>query len=47
MIYSVLLAYLATFVARSREHGRGLPRFVERELYRYLQCGILASVSRA
>ena len=42
VIYSVLLAHLETLVARSREHGRGLPRFVERELCRYLQCGILA-----
>ena len=42
VLQRVLLAHLETFVARSREHGRGLPRFVERELYRYMSCGLLA-----
>ena len=42
VLHRVLLAHLETFLARSR-HGRGgLPRFVERELSRYLQCGLLA-----
>ena len=44
VLHRVLLAHLETLLARSRRHGRdaGLPRFVERELYRYLQCGLLA-----
>jgi hypothetical protein len=42
VLHRVLIANLETFVARSREHGRGLPRFVERELYRYMSCGLLA-----
>ena len=43
VLHRILLAHLETFLARSRCHGRaGLPRFVERELYRYLQCGLLA-----
>src|SRR6266568_1799134 len=34
--------HLRTFLAEARErseHGFGLPRFVERELERYLECG--------
>lgn len=44
MLHRVLLAHQRTFVARAREQssGRGLPRFVECEHYRYLQCGLLA-----
>ena len=44
VLLRVLLGHLQTFLARARqpESHRGLPRFVERELYRYLQCGLLA-----
>ena len=36
-----LIAHLESFIARARTPGfdRGLPHFVKRELYRYLQCG--------
>jgi hypothetical protein len=33
---------LKTFLARQREHGRLVPRFVERKLSAFLDCGILA-----
>jgi hypothetical protein len=40
----VLLRHLQTFLARADERiGPGLPAFVRRELYRYLDCGILAN----
>jgi hypothetical protein len=40
----VLLSHLQTFLARADERaGPGLPRFVRRELYAYLDCGILAN----
>lgn len=43
-LYRVLLAHLQTFLARADERtGSGLPGFVRRELYRYLDCGILAN----
>ncbi|MBM3977375.1 MAG: hypothetical protein FJ299_10335 [Planctomycetes bacterium] len=40
----MLLAHIETFVERalSPDAGHGLPRFVERELRRYLECGLLA-----
>ena len=42
-MYGVLREHLATFLARTEEGGgAGLPRFVRRELRRYLDCGILA-----
>jgi hypothetical protein len=41
----VLLSHLQTFLARADERaGPGLPRFVRRELYAYLDCGILAGL---
>ena len=44
VLYAVLLGHLQTFLARADEGaGRGLPAFVRRELYRYLDCGILAN----
>ncbi|NOT30112.1 MAG: IS91 family transposase [Planctomycetes bacterium] len=44
MLHQVLLRHLQTFLARTDERaGSGLPRFVRRELYRYLDCGILAN----
>ena len=43
-LHQVLLAHLETFLERARapDAGHGLPRFVERELRRYLECGLLA-----
>ena len=32
---------LETFLARARERDRPVPRFVERELRGYLECGIV------
>jgi len=44
VLYQVLDQHLATFVeeAAQRGDGQGLPRFVERELGRFLECGVLA-----
>ena len=43
-LHQVLLSHLQTFLARADEGaGPGLPRFVRRELYAYLDCGILAN----
>ena len=43
-LHHVLLRHLQTFLMRADERaGPGLPGFVRRELYRYLDCGILAS----
>ncbi|SEU01394.1 hypothetical protein [Stigmatella erecta] len=33
---------LATWLAEASEVGRGLPRYVEREFAKYLECGVLA-----
>jgi hypothetical protein len=42
-LHRLLREHLATFLARTSEtDGPGLPRFVVRELRRYLACGILA-----
>lgn len=44
ILYQVVKDHLRTFLAEARErseHGFGLPRFVERELARYLACGLL------
>jgi hypothetical protein len=42
VLYSVVAGHLETFLARQRERGRLVPRFVERELRSFLDCGILA-----
>jgi cell division septation protein DedD len=42
VLYEVVRDQLETFLARAREADRVVPRFVERELRRYLECGILA-----
>lgn len=45
MLYQVVQRHLRTLLAEARErseHGFGLPRHVERELERYLECGVLA-----
>ncbi len=43
VLYRVLTEHLQTFLARvdADETRRGLPGFVRRELYRYLECGLL------
>ena len=42
VLYGVVAGHLETFLARQRERGRLVPRFVERELRSFLDCGILA-----
>lgn len=43
VLYEVVAGWLETFLAYAREsYARPLPRYVERELRRYLRCGILA-----
>ena len=43
LLHRLLREHLATFLARADAcDGRGLPRFVRRELLRYLSCGVLA-----
>lgn len=44
VLHRVLLAHIETFVERARapDSAPGLPRFVERELRRHLECGLLA-----
>ena len=41
-MYGVVSAQLETFLAHQRDRDRIVPRFVERELRRFLECGILA-----
>ena len=45
MLHQVVKEHLATFVedASRRGDSAGLPRFVERELSRFLECGVLAN----
>jgi len=42
VLYRVVADSLETFLARAREQGRRVPRFVEREFRRFLDCGIPA-----
>jgi hypothetical protein len=42
LLYRIMAEHLETFLARTREEGDGLPRYVEDELRAYLECGILA-----
>ena len=43
LLHRILREHLATFLARAEAcDGRGLPRFVRRELLRYLACGVPA-----
>ncbi|MCY1021238.1 FHA domain-containing protein [Pyxidicoccus sp. MSG2] len=42
MLYEAVKDYLATLLAEASEVGRGLPRYVERDFARYLECGVLA-----
>ena len=41
VLYRVVQQNLETFLASAREQGRVVPRFVERELRAYLECGLL------
>ena len=42
VLYGAVAGHLKTFLARQRERGRLVPRFVERELRAFLDCGIPA-----
>src|SRR5439155_8218551 len=42
ILYGVVSAQLETFLARQRRRERPVPRFVERELRSFLECGVLA-----
>ena len=42
VLYGVVAGHLETFLARQRNRDRVVPRFVERELRRFLDCGVLA-----
>jgi len=43
VLHRIVREHLETFLATVREErGKGLPRYVEEELRRYLRCGILA-----
>ena len=42
VLYGVVSDQLTTFLAHAERSGRSVPAFVERELSRYLECGILA-----
>jgi hypothetical protein len=41
-LYAAVRDNLATLLAEASELGRGLPRYVERDFSRYLECGVLA-----
>jgi hypothetical protein len=40
-LYAAVRDNLATLLAEASELGRGLPRYVERDFARYLECGVL------
>lgn len=42
ILYDVVAAQLETFLERQHHRDRHVPRFVERELRSFLQCGIHA-----
>jgi hypothetical protein len=42
VLYGVVSNELPTFLSHAEQSGRSVPAFVERELSRYLECGILA-----
>jgi len=42
VLYGVVAGNLETFLARQSERDRPVPRFVERELRSFLECGVLA-----
>ncbi|QRK07344.1 transposase [Archangium violaceum] len=42
VLYEAVRDNLATLLAEASEVGRGMPRYVERDFARYLECGVLA-----
>jgi hypothetical protein len=42
VLYEVVRDNLTTLLAEASEVGRGLPRSVERDFAKYLECGVLA-----
>ena len=42
VLYQVVAEHLETFLARERQQDRHVPRFVEREFRKFLECGIPA-----
>ena len=42
VLYEAVRENLATLLAEASEVGRGLPRYVERDFAKYLDCGVLA-----
>jgi hypothetical protein len=42
VLYEAVKDNLATLLAEASEVGRGLPRYVERDFAKYLECGVLA-----
>jgi hypothetical protein len=40
-LYAVVHEHLESFLSEAERRGRGVPRFVERELRAYLECGLL------
>jgi hypothetical protein len=42
VLYAVVSNQLPSFLSHAEQSGRSVPAFVERELSRYLECGILA-----
>jgi len=42
VLYEAVRDHPATLLAEAREVGLGLPRYVERDFARYLECGVLA-----
>ena len=42
LLYQVIAENLETFLEQSRRDGHGLPRHVEREFYRFLDCRVFA-----
>ena len=42
VLYEAVKDNLATLLEEASEVGRGLPRYVERDFARYLECGVLA-----
>jgi hypothetical protein len=42
ILYQVVAENIESFLARQQERGHVIPRFVEKELRAFLDCGILA-----
>ncbi len=42
VLYAAVRDNLATLLAEASELGRDLPRYVERDFAKYLECGVLA-----